>query len=363
MLGSHQVLLYLRAESAWDSHDTTRQHGQMNGRNPRWNWGERRAAREQIPASATVPWHVNGKNHHGLPFSNLENAEGDGGETDNVETSSRHRLAPPHAQPIHCLRWRIGSQRFLLQRQHLPQPLCGSCNRRVAEVWRSSTKIENFLFLEVEQSWLFVPCVPAPEGDAAWCVREPCGRNTGYGVPTPVALHLHFQKLHIIWQSRARRSRASISAYCGANLASRTAACCWQRVFAECVARVPVSLWGSGGWGYVRSTLLLRPQVSATLRNRSHTVRIPSARGPYGRVMPMASSAKGVTFGGFNRCVASFRVAGVALCDIPTSCFITCQKSFCVAGAILPQPFAYRPRGPYGRAHGEFCNGGHFWKF
>ena len=47
----------------------------------------------------------------------------------------------------------------------------------------------------------------------------------------------------------------------------------------ECVARVPVSLWGSGGWGCVRSTLRLRPQPSATVRNRSQ----PSAWGPYGR--------------------------------------------------------------------------------
>ena len=36
-------------------------------------------------------------------------------------------------------------------------------------------------------------------------------------------------------------------------------------VFPECVARVPVSLWGSGGWGCVRSTL--RSRV-ATVRNR-----------------------------------------------------------------------------------------------
>ena len=45
-------------------------------------------------------------------------------------------------------------------------------------------------------------------------------------------------------------------------------------------------------------------------------------------------SAKVVTFGGFKRCAASFRVAEVALCDIAT-CFATCQKSFCVMGAIL----------------------------
>ena len=50
--------------------------------------------------------------------------------------------------------------------------------------------------------------------------------------------------------------------------------------------------------------------------------------------VPMASPAKRVTFGGFQRCIASFRVAGVSICDIPT-CFIMCRKSFCAAGAIL----------------------------
>ena len=44
-------------------------------------------------------------------------------------------------------------------------------------------------------------------------------------------------------------------------------------------------------------------------------------------------------FGGFQRFVASFRVAGVALCDIQTR-FITCRKSFCVAGAILLRRFS-----------------------
>ena len=68
----------------------------------------------------------------------------------------------------------------------------------------------------------------------------------------------------------------------------------------------------------------------ATVRGRSREVRMA--------VPMMASSAKGFTFGGFKRHVASFRVAGVALCDIQT-CFITCQKSFCVAGAILLRCF------------------------
>ena len=55
----------------------------------------------------------------------------------------------------------------------------------------------------------------------------------------------------------------------------------------------------------------------------------------------MASSAKVLTFGGFKPCIASFRVPGVALRDIPT-CFITCRKSFCVAcvaGAVFLRQF------------------------
>ena len=61
-------------------------------------------------------------------------------------------------------------------------------------------------------------------------------------------------------------------------------------------------------------------------------VRNHSREGPM--AMPMVSSAEGVLFGGFKRLVASFRMAGVALRDIQT-CFVTCRKWFCVAGAIL----------------------------
>ena len=99
--------------------------------------------------------------------------------------------------------------------------------------------------------------------------------------------------------------------------------------FPECVARVPVSLWGSGGWGCVRWTLLPRPQPFATVRNRPWEDRM---------AVPMGSFAEVVLFGGFRRLVASFRVAGVALCDIQT-CFLTCRKSSCVAGAILLRRF------------------------
>ena len=68
---------------------------------------------------------------------------------------------------------------------------------------------------------------------------------------------------------------------------------------------------GCLGVGCVRSTLRLRPQPFATVRNRSREGRM---------AVPMVSSAKGVTFGCFQRCIATFRVAGVALRDVQTCC-------------------------------------------
>ena len=50
--------------------------------------------------------------------------------------------------------------------------------------------------------------------------------------------------------------------------------------------------------------------------------------------MPMASSAKVVTLGGFKYRVASLYVVGAAMCDTLT-CFITSGKSLCVIGAIF----------------------------
>ena len=72
-----------------------------------------------------------------------------------------------------------------------------------------------------------------------------------------------------------------------------------------------------GVWGL--SCARHRPQPSATVRNRSREVAM---------AVPMVSSAKGVTFRAFQRRIASFRVAGVALRDFPT-CFTTCHRSFC----------------------------------
>ena len=116
----------------------------------------------------------------------------------------------------------------------------------------------------------------------------------------------------------------------------------------ECVAQGSHFTWGLGV-GTCRSMPLLRPQASASVRKRpqpSATVRnrpqpsatVRNVANEFAMAVPMTSSAKVVTFGGFKRRVASFHAAGVALCDIPT-CFITCRKWFCVAGAILLRCF------------------------
>ena len=78
------------------------------------------------------------------------------------------------------------------------------------------------------------------------------------------------------------------------------------------------------------ATVCNRSPLFATVRSRSQ----PFARAPYGRAYGI-STAKGVTFGGCTCRVASFRVA---LRDIQT-CFVTCGKSFRVAGAILLRRF------------------------
>ena len=54
--------------------------------------------------------------------------------------------------------------------------------------------------------------------------------------------------------------------------------------------------------------------------------------------VPITAAGKVVSFGGLERRTTSFRVASVALRDIPT-CFIRCQKSFCMTGAILLRGF------------------------
>ena len=93
----------------------------------------------------------------------------------------------------------------------------------------------------------------------------------------------------------------------------------WKRFLSFLTCVFPNALQGfpfhSGGLGvegmfarrcvYVRN----RSQPFATVRNRPREGRM---------AVPMVSSAKGVTFGGFQRRVASLRMACVALCDIQT---------------------------------------------
>ena len=110
----------------------------------------------------------------------------------------------------------------------------------------------------------------------------------------------------------------------------------FRTIFPECIARVPVSLWGCGGRAvfagrcvYVRN----RPQLFATVRNRSQpsaTVRKCPREGRM--AVPIGSCAKGVTFGAFQRPVASFRVAGVALRGIPRQTTRRRPKLSVVAG-------------------------------
>ena len=102
-----------------------------------------------------------------------------------------------------------------------------------------------------------------------------------------------------------------------------------QHVFPECVARVPVSLWGSGGWGCVRSTLRSRSQ---TVRNRSQpfaTVRAIPVWPCLWEVLQRWSFLE---------------VSDVSLLRFAWQAwhFVTfrhvlqrVEKSFCVAGAIL----------------------------
>ena len=76
--------------------------------------------------------------------------------------------------------------------------------------------------------------------------------------------------------------------------------------------------------------------VFATVRNCLQPSA--TARDDCAMAVLMESAAKVVTFEGFKRRARSFRVAGVALREIP-ACFIACQKSFCVLGAIPMRRF------------------------
>ena len=98
-------------------------------------------------------------------------------------------------------------------------------------------------------------------------------------------------------------------------------------------SRFTLGVWGlkvcSLDVAFTVATVRNRPQPSATVRNRPRDCYM---------AVPMVSSAGGVLFVGVKRLVASFRVAAMALRDIQTY-FVTCRKSFRVAGAILLRRF------------------------
>ena len=91
-----------------------------------------------------------------------------------------------------------------------------------------------------------------------------------------------------------------------------------------------------GVWG-LRVCSLDVAFTFANVRNRLRSQPPATARN---RPQPFASVRviEGVIFGGFKRRVASFLMAGVGLRDIQT-CFVTCRRSFCVAGAIFLRRF------------------------
>ena len=81
-------------------------------------------------------------------------------------------------------------------------------------------------------------------------------------------------------------------------------------------------------------------QPFAAARNRSQPFATVRNRPREGLMaVPMVSSAKGVPFGAFQRRLASFRVAGVALRDIFQHVSRRVKRGFCVADATLLRRF------------------------
>ena len=174
-------------------------------------------------------------------------------------------------------------------------------------------------------------------------LHKPCchyPRNKKGAVPRPAdqqhiqttlrtIIYLHLMSTFLLCRRREAASRPGLS--------DMRQPC---HVEAKCFARMRSkgSRFILGVWGLrLRSPNVAQP--FATVRLRSREARMAT---------PMASFAKGVHFGCFKRRVASLPVAGVALCDIQ-SYFTTCQKSLCVAGAILSRPCqkmrcSFRPR-------------------
>jgi len=104
-----------------------------------------------------------------------------------------------------------------------------------------------------------------------------------------------FVNVEKLWKTNRKRDMIWGLGLCSTwNILLATSCSCSFSRLRNCVARVPVSLWGSGRWGCVRSTLRLRPQPFATVRNRpqpSATVR--NRLQPFAAVCAIAICAYG----------------------------------------------------------------------
>ena len=122
---------------------------------------------------------------------------------------------------------------------------------------------------------------------------------------------------------------------------------CWPRTWNP----RPVSRMRSTGSRFTLHGGLWVEGVLARRCAPSTTIRVRAVWRCFWRVLKKRS-----LFGGFKHRIASFRVAGMALCDMQT-CFITCRKSFFVTCTILLrrfQIFSWQAQ-HFGDLHGHFA--------
>ena len=145
--------------------------------------------------------------------------------------------------------------------------------------WKTNIFFEHGfkMWLPVVTSFLVAVLSPPIFTGAFWfgpgiLVVKGCEMGQDWGTP-PSVFSIGNRVLDVGWPPRGLASSSGVWIYM---IYMEEARDSMDSFFPECVARVPVSLWGSGGWGCVRSTLR---SLSATVRNRPQ----PFARSPYGR--------------------------------------------------------------------------------
>ena len=179
-------------------------------------------------------------------------------------------------------------------------------------------------------AWIFIPYVPPTTSE-----RQTCPHSKG-----PTFEHLFRLRLYCLKHLTSGPQETNVAPgwiFCVQRLTKDTKR---ETGFEDPISRMcsKGSRFTLGVWGLRVCSL----DVAQTIRNRSQPFSTVRNRPRDGHMaVPMVSSAEGVVFGGFICAVASFRVAGVALRDMQT-CFVTCRKSFCVAGAVPLRRFQKR---------------------